>query len=143
MATTPLVLTNPVVTIASTVFTDAVSAITIAGAANEVAIPATGSTPESVRRGSVKYTCALDYFSNDTSLTAELFSVLWTALTDSAGNGQLTVVASLHGGTISATNPSWTFTIVVTEASLGGKVGDLSADSQTFTMTGPPVRATS
>lgn len=136
MATTPLIVGGNF-KIGATDFSDAVTKVRIFGDADEVDIPPTLAGPKSTRKGGVQYSVELDYLSNDTDATAELFRVLWTAL--SSGNGQLAASTQMRDGAISATNPEWQFTMVVTHASLGGEAEGLSSDSVTFKLTGAPV----
>lgn len=142
MSTTPLVITDPVILIGGVDFSDAVMKATLHVDGNEVEIPATFATPIGARRGSVKYSIELEYFSNDTSATAELFGVFWTAATDPDGSSNLTVSIRYRQAIVSATNPCWSATMVILATALGGSAGDLSTDSQTFPLTGKPVRST-
>lgn len=123
-------------------FSDTVYRFIIAGDADEIEIPATLANPKGVRPGGVKYTVTIEYMSNDTSLTAELFSVFWTALTTDAAT-PLYFEGTMRDAAASATNPKWSGNFYVTHAALGGDAEGLSTDSVTFTLTAAPTRATS
>lgn len=143
MATTPLILDAGVITVATVDFSDAITSATIQATADEVEIPQTMGTAKTSRRGAVKYELVLKYLANDTSLTAELFEVLFGAISDPTGSGELAVTVQMRTGSPSATNPQWTGTISVLSAMVGGDIGGLSEGSGTFPFTGKPTRATS
>lgn len=143
MSTTPLIVAEEggLFSVGATDFSDAVSKVELHVDANEVVLPQTFATPVTSRVGARKYSLVIDYYSNDKSLTAELFGVLWNAITTS--DGQLAFVLQMRAGSVSATNPSWTGTFVALSTQMGGQSGDLSVASSTFPLTGIPVRATS
>lgn len=140
MATTPLIVAG-LFKIGAVDFSDAVTSVTLQVDANEIEIPATLSTPVSARKGGNKYSIKLDYLANDTSATAEMWHVIYTAIDSS--DGVLTFTLQMRDGSPSATNPQWTGSFVATHAALGGTADTLSADSATFTLTGAPVKVTS
>lgn len=143
MTTTPLIVAEEggLFTLGATDFSDAISKVELHVDANEVILPQTLATPQTSRVGARKYSLVVDYYSNDKSLTAEIFGVLWAAITTS--DGQLAFVAQMRAGAVSATNPSWAGTLVALSAQVGGQSGDLSLGSATFPLVGIPVRATS
>lgn len=142
MATTPLVVEGGQFTLATVDFSDAIPKLILTATADEVDVPQTLATPKTSRKGAVKYEIQLDYFSNDTSLTTELFAAFWDAL-DTDTDGELDFTFKLRNAAVSASNPEWSGTLIVLEASLGGDVGALSSGSVTFPLTGRPARATS
>lgn len=107
------------------------------GFTNDVAVPPTLTSGTTHAAGAKHYSAQIDYLSDDSSLTTTLFGILWTAIaTDSK---ELAFTARLRAGAESPTNPSWSGTIVVTAASVGGKVEELSIGSITCPMTAAPV----
>lgn len=142
MTTTPLIV-GGLLTVATVDFSDAITKATLLADADEIVIPATLAGPKSSRRGGVKYSLQIDYLSNDTSTTAELFGVLWTAITTEVGLGELAFTLQMRDGTPSASNPQWTGTLVVLQAQVGGDAEGLSTGSSTFPLAGVPTRAIS
>lgn len=144
MATTPLITGGQFEigpTGALVDFSDAVTKVQLLATADEIAIPATMATPKTSRRGGVKYELQIDYFANDTSTSAELFGVLWTAIT--TGDGDLDFSLKLRTGSVSTSNPQWTGTVAVLAASVGGEIQALSSGSVTLPLIAVPVRAIS
>jgi hypothetical protein len=147
MSTTPLVIEGGVFKCgvtggALTDYSDAVTKVVVQATAAAVNIPQTLATPETARKGSVKYEIVLDYLSNDTSLTAELFELFFQNIGVGL-DGLMDFEVQLRAGAVSATNPKWSGTLVLVTASVGGDVGGLSTDSGTFPLTAAPVRHTS
>lgn len=140
MATVPLIV-GGLFKVGATDFSDAVTKAQLLAEADEIAIPATLATPKTSRLGGVMYSLALDYLSNDTSATTELWHVLWTAITTS--DGTLTFTLQMRDGTPSATNPQWTGSFIALAAQLGGPADGLSVGSSTFPLTGLPTKVTS
>jgi hypothetical protein len=120
-------------------FSDAILSAKISVNVDTIEVPPTLATPKVGRAGSKKYQLDLGYLSNDTSLTTELFSVLWTA----AGTPDCTLVFAFQArdGAVSATNPQWQGYFIVDSASLGGTAEALSEGSGSFQLTAAPVRA--
>lgn len=139
MATVPLVVDAGFFEVDTVDFSDAIDSITLSLEADEVEVPQTLSTPKTTRLGARTYKLNIKYLSNDTSLTAELFSVFWTAIEDA--DGLVDIELRLRPEVASATNPQWEGTIVVTSASVGADVGALSEGSGEFTFTAKPTRA--
>lgn len=140
MATTPLIV-GGLFKVGSVDFSDAITKVQLLAEGDEIEIPATLATPKTSRLGGVKYSLALDYLSNDTSATAELWHVLWTAITTS--DGTLAYTLQVRDGTPSATNPQWTGNFVALAAQLGGDAEGLSVGSSTFPCTAVPTKVTS
>lgn len=148
MATTPLVILTGNIKIGADELSavdvaDAVTSVKFNGARAVVAIPATLATGEEGRQaGSATYEVEIGYLSDDSSATS-LNMILWDAL-DPIENptGELYVEATLRPGAVSASNPKWSGRFIVTGSAFGGEVGAVATDSQTFPMTGRPVRET-
>lgn len=117
---------------------DEVTSFKVLAAVDTVEVPATMTTPIHGRGGAVDYSVTISYLSNDIAST--LFRQLWAALTTSTKT--LSFSGTMRTGAISATNPVWYGTMVVTEASLGAAMAGLSTGSATFPMTGAPTKAT-
>lgn len=138
MTTTPLIVAG-VFKLATVDFSDAVLKVTLNADADKIDIPATLSTPKTARRGGVEYSLQIDYLSNDTSATTEMFRKLWDAI--STGAGTLAFTLQLRAGSPSADNPVWSGTLVTLAAHVGGQSEGLSQDSITLPLTGVPAVA--
>lgn len=144
MATTPLILEGTLsigsTTSTLTDYSDAITSFKISATADPIDIPATLGGPKSQRKGPVLYELEISYLSNDTDVTAELFRVLWTAVstTGTATAGQLAWSANLRDGATTTANPKWTGTMIVMGAEIGGDASDLSSGSGTFALTAAP-----
>lgn len=125
------------VTLGGTDVSAEVTGFIMKGMTNDVAVPATLVAGTTHAAGAKHYQAQIDYLSDDSSTTSTLFGILWAAIgTDSK---ELAFTARLRAGAESPTNPSWSGTIVVTGATLGAKVEELSVGSVTCPMTGAPV----
>jgi hypothetical protein len=113
-----------------------VTAFKIRGARDTVEVPATLGGPKSQRAGGALYEVEISYLATD-GTDGVLFPTLWTAL--GTATGEVAASASMRDGAISAANPEWQFTMVVTAAELGGEAEGLSTGSATFPLTGAPV----
>lgn len=120
-----------------TVHSDEVTAFKVTAKVDTIEVPATMTTPIHGRGGAVDYSLTISYLANDIAST--LFRKLWTALTTATKT--LTFSGTMRTGAISATNPVWYGTIVVTEASIGAAAQALSTGQATFPMTGAPTKA--
>lgn len=113
-----------------------VSTVILKGMTNDVAVPATLSRPKGHAAGATHHSIQIDYLSDDASTTATLFGILWTAV--GTATKELPFTVRLRPGAESASNPSWSGTLVVAGADVGGNVGDLSTGSITCDLTGAP-----
>lgn len=113
---------------------DEITEFKVSATVDTIEVPATMTTPIHGRGGAADYAVTISYLSND--LAGSLFRKLWAAL-----GSTLTFEGSMRTGSVSATNPIWYGTFVVTEASLGAAAQKLSEGSATFPMTGAPTRA--
>jgi hypothetical protein len=137
LSTTPLIVGGDF-TLNSVDFSDAVLKVTLNADADDVAIPATMSTPKTSRRGGVKYSLQIDYLANDTSDVTEMFRALWDSISSTTGTGELPFTLQLRPGSPTANNPQWGGTVVTLTAHVGGTVEGLSTDSITLPLTGAP-----
>lgn len=104
----------------------------------EVNIPAVLGGDMSFAAGPAQWFVTIRYMP-DTDAAA-LTQVLWTAMTTSPHT--ITVSGTMRDGAVSASNPRWHGTAVVTQWGLGGRHYDLAEESHTFKMTAAPTRAT-
>lgn len=115
-----------------------VTSFEIRGVRDAVEVPATFGARKSYRAGSDSYELTVNFLQD---IDAEAISqVLWTALGDSAGT--LLFSGRLKSGVVSATNPRWHGTAVVTGFNLGGEYNTIGEDSVTFPLTDRPTKAT-
>lgn len=120
---------------------DQVTAWALKQMRDTIAIPATLAATKSIRAGGESWTLDLGYLSSDGSLTDDVFGILYTqALTDDA---QCYFEGSQRNGAVSATNPKWSGTFVVTENQFGGDAEGLSIARFTYQLIARPTRATS
>jgi len=110
--------------------------VILKGMTNDVKVPATLTNGVTHAAGARKYSIQIDYLSDDSSTTATLFGILWTAV--GTASKELPFTVRLRPGAESPTNPSWSGTLVVTGADLGGNVEELSEGSLTCGLTGAP-----
>lgn len=139
MSFNPLILKGNL-TINGVDVSDSVTSFTFTGSRDVVDIPATFGSGKSFAAGSDSYQVEVSYMTN-TATPTQLTGVFWDALADAAGT--VTVEGTFNTGAVSPTNPSYTATAVVTGVGIGGDVNTLGQDSQTFPLTGRPVKATS
>ena len=132
-----LVLTNSVVRINGTDFTNNVNQIEIAVSSDEVDTTAFSSTGWRTVTGGLKSGSVTLSFHNDYAAAA-IDGVLWSAL-----NTIATVVVLPNGTAASASNPSYTFTALVNNVTpVSGAVGDLATQNLTWPISGEVTRAT-
>ena len=115
------------------------TSIKISATVDTVEVPATGTTPTHGRGGANDFSATFGYLSNDEA--SSFFQILWAALT--TGDGTIYFEGQMREGGVSTSNPTWSGTAVVTEASVGAAAEALSTGSATFPLTGPPTKATS
>ena len=138
MAFAPLILTGNL-SIDGTDVSDQITAFTFSAMRDQVEIPATFGVRKSYAAGNDSYEVTIDYLS-DVDATA-VTQLLWTAIADAEGT--IAVAGTFRPGAVSATNPEWTATAVVTGVGIGGTVNDVGIDSQTFPLVDRPTQATS
>lgn len=117
------------------VHSDEITSFKVTANVDTIEVPATMTTPIHGRGGAADYSLTISYLSND--IAGTFFRQLWSKL-----GTTLTFSGTMRSGSISATNPVWYGSFVVTEASLGAAAQQLSTGSTTFPMTGAPTKAT-
>ncbi|CAN5838268.1 hypothetical protein BH24ACT5_BH24ACT5_04790 [soil metagenome] len=122
---------------------DAASAVSVADAVTEFALsfsrptksvkPTLATGEESVRAGAPSFEIKITYYTDDVAAAGA--SNLLLGSLDTA-DGRMYFEGSLHEGVVSATNPKHSGFFYVTGAGLGGEVGEVAEDSQTYPLTG-------
>lgn len=138
MAFAPLVLTGTP-EIESTDVSDQVMSIVFSGTRDSVNIPATFGTSPSFAAGNATYEVTINFL-QDVDATA-ISEILFTELADATGT--IDVGATVRAGAVSASNPKYTGTAVVTGWELGGEVNTVGTNSVTFPLTARPTKVTS
>lgn len=110
--------------------------VILKGFTNDVVVPATLTAGTTHAAGAKHYSIQIDYLGDDSSTTATLFGILWTAI--GTASKELPFTVRLRPGAESPTNPSWSGTLVVSGADIGGQVEGLSSGSITCDLTGAP-----
>jgi hypothetical protein len=132
-----LVLTNAVVKINSVDYSTNINQIELALSADEIDTTAFSSTGFRTVSGGLKSGSVTLSFHNDYA-AAGVDSVLWSAF-----NTLATVVVLPNGTAVSASNPSYSFTALVTNVNpISGAVGDLAVQNLTWPISGEVTRAT-
>ena len=131
-----LVLTNAYVTVNGVNLSDHIISITLNSPQDVVETTAFGSTARTRIAGLADNSVTLEFQQDyaTSSVEATIYPLL--------GN-TTTVVVKPNGGTTSATNPSYTFTALVSEwTPLNGAVGELATASVTWPVSGAVTKAT-
>ena len=132
-----LVLTNPAITIATVDLADHVANVSLNQSFADVLTTAFGSTSVTRVAGLGDHSISLD-FHEDFAAT-EVFATIASAV----GTSVAVTVKPVDAAT-SATNPQWSFNVIVTEwPLLNGAVGDLATASVTWPIDGAITTATS
>lgn len=109
------------------------------GTRDQVVIPATFGTDKSFAGGDAEYEVMIEFLPDTDA--ASITSILFAALDDAAGT--ITVAGTFREGAVSATNPEWTATALVTDmGQLGGTVNDLARASVTLPLLARPTVVT-
>lgn len=125
-----LVLTNTRVSVAGVDLTDHVTSVTLDLSADEVETTAFGSTARTRVGGLLDHSVSLDFQQDYAAANVE-------ATIRPLLGGTAQVILKPNGTAVSATNPSYTFTALVTEwQSINGAVGDLATASVTWPISG-------
>lgn len=120
-------------------FSEIVESFTITATRNPVEIPKTFGRGKSFRAGTAEYEIEIRY-QTDTATPSTLSMLFWEALDDASGT--VTYSGSFATGAVSATNPRFHGTAVVTGMALGGEVDTYGVDTVTFPLTARPSKAT-
>lgn len=137
MAFAPLILTGNL-EIDTVDVSEQVTSFKFSATRDQIDIPATFGTRMSYAPGNDTYEVELEFLA-DTDTTA-ITQILWTAIADATGT--IDVAGTFRPGAVSATNPQWTATAVVTGVGVGGEVNTVNTDSQTFPLLDRPVQVT-
>jgi hypothetical protein len=111
---------------------------TVSATADIITIPATMNNPVGYRGGAAHFEIKIGYLSTD-GTDGVFFPMIWAAIASPTGNKQLYFEGCLRDAVISASNPLWTGTFIVSGANVGGTVQTVSVDSLTFPLIGAPV----
>jgi hypothetical protein len=131
------VLTNPSISIGGVQLEDHIASVTVTESYAEVATTAFGDTAVTRIAGLGDHSISLDFHEDFAS--AEVHSTIYPLI-----SGTTQVVVKPVNETTSATNPSFTMTVLVTEwPLLNGSVGDLASASVTWPVSGAITTATS
>ena len=131
-----IVITNASVTIGSDDLSSSIKKVSLSSSRAEIETTTFGNTAKRRVAGLIDNKVSLD-FNQDfsaSSVEASIYSLLGTTAT---------VVIKPNGSTASATNPSYTFTALVTEwMPLDAQVGELASASITWPIDGTITKAT-
>ena len=130
------VITNANITVGGVDLSSSVKKVTISRSKAEVDVTTFGNTGKRRIAGLEDSKISIDFFQDfaASSVEATLYSLLGTTAT---------VVIKPNGSTASATNPSYTFTALVTEwMPLDAQVGELASASITWPIDGTITKAT-
>lgn len=131
-----LVLTDVSVTIATVDLSDHVGSVTLTTSVDEVETTAFGSTARTRVGGLRDNSVSLEFHQNFAATEVE--QTIYPLVGSTA-----TVVVKPTSGSASSTNPSYTFTALVTEWSpLDGAIGDLATVSVTWPISGAITKGT-
>ena len=137
MAFAPLILRGNL-TIDGESVADQVTSFQFKGMRDQIEIPATFGQRKSVAGGGDSYEAEISFLQD---IDAEAISqIFWNALADADGTVEL--AGTLKAGSVSATNPEFTVTALVTAANLGGEVNTVGVDSVTLPCLDRPVKTT-
>ena len=125
--------------IESTDVSDQVASLTFMGSRDSVNLRATYGSEPSFAAGNVTYECSIDL--NQGVAATDLSIVLFDQLADA--DGTITVYGTFQPGAVSATNPSFTATALVTDFEVGGEVNTEGTSAFTFPLLARPVKAES
>ena len=132
-----LVLTNAYITINSVNLSDHIASVTLTTADDVIETTAFGSTARTRVAGLGDNSIALEFHQDyaTSNVEATIYPLLGSTTT---------VVVKPNGSTTSATNPSYTFTTLVSEwTPLNGAVGELATASVTWPISGDITKAVS
>ena len=130
-----LVLTNAYITINSVNLSDHIASVTLTTADDVIETTAFGSTARTRVAGLGDNSVALEFHQDyaTSNVEATVYPLLGSTTT---------VVVKPNGSTTAATNPSYTFTALVSEwTPLNGAVGELATASVTWPISGDITKA--
>jgi hypothetical protein len=131
-----LVLTNANITFAGTDISSSVASVTISTSAADVATTAFGSTAVTRVSGLIDNSVTFAIHNDYNAIDGLFFPLI--------GSTAVTCVVKPNGTAVSTANPSYTFSVLVTEwTPVNGAVGELNTADVTFPISGAITKATS
>lgn len=131
-----IVLTNAYVSIGGTDLSDAISSVSLSTTRDAVETTAFGSTAARTRVGGLADNSVTLEFHQDFA-TSEVEQTIYPLLGTTT-----TVIINANGSSTTTTNPSYTFTALVTEwTPVNGAVGELATASVTWPISGAITKA--
>jgi hypothetical protein len=131
-----LVLTNANITFAGTDISSNVASVTISTSAAEIATTAFGSTAVTRVSGLIDNSVTFAIHNDYNAIDGLFFPLI--------GSTAVTCVVKPNGTAVSTANPSYTFSVLVTEwTPVNGAVGELNTADVTFPISGAITKATS
>jgi hypothetical protein len=131
-----LVLTNANITFAGTDISSSVASVTISTSAAEIATTAFGSTAVTRVSGLIDNSVTFAIHNDYNAIDGLFFPLI--------GSTAVSCVVKPNGTVVSTANPSYTFSVLVTEwTPVNGAVGELNTADVTFPISGAITKATS
>jgi hypothetical protein len=131
-----LVLTNANITFAGTDISSSVASVTISTSAAEVATTSFGSTAVTRVSGLIDNSVTFAIHNDYNAIDGLFFPLI--------GSTAVSCVVKPNGTVVSTANPSYTFSVLVTEwTPVNGAVGELNTADVTFPISGAITKATS
>jgi hypothetical protein len=131
-----LVLTNANITFAGTDISSSVASVTISTSAAEVATTSFGSTAVTRVSGLIDNSVTFAIHNDYNAIDGLFFPLI--------GSTAVSCVVKPNGTAVSTANPSYTFSVLVTEwTPVNGAVGELNTADVTFPISGAITKATS
>jgi hypothetical protein len=131
-----LVLTNANITFAGTDISSSVASVTISTSAAEIATTAFGSTAVTRVSGLIDNSVTFAIHNDYNAIDGLFFPLI--------GSTAVSCVVKPNGTAVSTANPSYTFSVLVTEwTPVNGAVGELNTADVTFPISGAITKATS
>lgn len=134
------VLINPVITVNSVDLSDHIASVTITRSINEVATTAftSGTTAGVTRVGGLEDSSIALAFHQDFATGSNVEAIIYPLV-----GGTTSITVKPVNSTTTATNPSYSATVLVTEwTPVNGAVGDLSTADVTWPVSGVVTKAT-
>jgi hypothetical protein len=131
-----LVLTNANISFAGTDISSSVASVTLSTSAAEVATTSFGSTAITRVSGLIDNSVTFAIHNDYNAIDGLFFPLI--------GSTAVTCVVKPNGTAVSTANPSYTFSVLVTEwTPVNGAVGELNTADVTFPISGAITKATS
>jgi hypothetical protein len=131
-----LVLTNANISFAGTDISSSVASVTISTSAAEVATTAFGATAVTRVSGLIDNSVTFAIHNDYNAIDGLFFPLV--------GSTAVTCIVKPNGTAVSTANPSYTFSVLVTEwTPVNGAVGELNTADVTFPISGAITKATS